>query len=147
MQVNLKTDAPSDRELAKRGLQRIANAVESEEHWRRILDAAGPEQRDELERVVGPLLRFRRSSPCTTPDCESGKAGEYQPVLEVVSATDATDIFHVPIELKLCEDCQKGAVREDFLTDALWAQVIMAWPSSEYPPLRSRTRLRFDRVH
>ena len=147
MRINLKTNAHTDHELQRRSLQKIASAIESEEQWREVLAKATPEQAEELERVVGPLLPFRCAGVCTTPDCTSGKVGAYQPVLVVSNPQRPEEDFHVPIELTLCEDCMKDAALEDFLTDALWSQVILAWPHGEWPPVRRRTKLRFDRVH
>ncbi len=147
MKVNLKTDTPSDRELQRRSLQNIANAVESEEQWAAILATAAPEQAEELERVVGPLLPFRRTQGCTTPGCESGQRGEYQPVLLARNPQHPEDVFHVPIELHLCETCKAEAELSDFLTDEIWSQIMLAWPHGEWPPVRRLTRLTFDRTH
>lgn len=145
MKIELKRDAPSDRELQRHALQKLASAVQDEDHWQQILQAATEEQREELERVVGPLLKFRRVAACTTSTCSSGKPGLWQPALEVLSPDGS--VSWVPIDLHLCDDCKQEATVEDFCTDAIWSQVLLSWPSDTLPPLRNRTQLRFDRVH
>ena len=49
-----------ERDLRKKTLQRLANAVTDEAHWQKVLEKAGPAEREELERIVAPLLTFRR---------------------------------------------------------------------------------------
>lgn len=145
MAINLKRAAPTDLELQKAALQRLADAVQDEAHWQQILDQAAPEQREELERVVGPLLKFKRTKACTTPDCTSGKHGTWQPVLEV--ATLDGESAWVPIELHLCDDCKEGATTQDFMTDGIWAQIMLTWPEGRFPPMKTRTMLRWSREH
>jgi hypothetical protein len=137
------------RSLERRQVQRLANMVTDETHWQHILASAHTEeQREELERVVAPLLVFRRAAVCTTPECVSGQPGVYQPVLEVRSPLAAEDVAYVPIErLRLCEQCKAEAKVQHFLTDDIWQQIMGAWTESTIPPVRRLTTLAFDRVH
>lgn len=140
--------SPSQDEMEKAQLQRFASAVRDDEHWQAILRSADTdEQRAELNRVVGPLLPFRRASPCTTPDCDSGKTGTWQPVLMVSSPTAITEPSYVPIELRLCEKCKEDAQLSHFLTDGIWSQILGAWDDPTRPPVRRLTVLQWDRVH
>ena len=140
--------SPSQRELERQAVQSLANRVSDEAHWQQILSTTQTqEQREELERVVGPMLSFRRSAPCTTPECESGEHGVWQPVLVVASPLAPDEPSWVPIELKLCTSCKESASVEHFLTDDIWAQVLSAWPDPTLPPVRRLVTLQFDRVH
>lgn len=145
MEINLKRDAPSDRELQREALQALANGVQDEAHWDEILSQATPEQREELERVVAPLLKFRRAAVCTTPNCTSGQPGMWEPTLEMLSP-DGT-VSWAPLSLRLCDRCKAAASVEAFCTDAIWRQVLLSWQPDVLPPLRHRTQLRFDRSH
>lgn len=140
------TDTPADLERA--ALQRLANAVVDEAHWQDVLGSAyDAETRAELERVVGPMLKFRRGAVCTTPDCGSGEHGIWQPVLVCRSATaPEQDSAWVPIELRLCDTCKASATLEDFLTEDIWRQTLSQW-TAEWPPTRHLTTLSWDRVH
>lgn len=143
-----KKAEPNEEEHQRQTLQRLANAVRDEQHWQDILAAAEtPESRDELERLVGPKLRFRRACPCTTPECESGDPGLWQPVLEVRSPMTPNAPAWVPIELRLCEGCKSDAEVQHFLTDAIWRQILHQWAVDDPPPVKRLTTLKFDRVH
>lgn len=142
-----KTVTPAQRELERQALQQMASRVLSEAHWQTILTSADGPQREELERVVGPLLAFRRAAVCTTPDCGSGEAGIWQPVLQVRSPLDVGEFAWVPIELRLCPSCKEEAQLDDFLTDAIWGQIMGAWADSTIPPVRRLTTLAWDRIH
>jgi hypothetical protein len=143
-----KPDA-TEAALQRQQLQRLASQVRDEDHWRDILaSATTPEQRDELERVVAPLLPFRRASACTTPDCDSGTPGMWQPVLKIASPIDPAAGAWVPIELRLCDACKAEATLDDFLTDGIWAQIMAALEDETVPPpTRARTSLTWDRIH
>ncbi len=141
-----KPAAPTEQDLQRQAVQRLANAVESEAHWAQVLrDAPSPESRAELERVVGPMLRFRRQFLCTTPDCDSGKPGIWQPSL-VIRAPHVAEPAWVPIELFLCETCKNEATLKDFLTDSIWEQVLEQMSVEAVPPVRRLTTLQFDRI-
>lgn len=130
-------------------LHEMAAKVQDEAHWQSILKTAETdEQREELERVVGPLLHWRKpSTACTTPECSSD-LGVWQPVLVVASPLDPEVTSWVPIELRLCEACKADAVLADFMTDHIWRQVLDAWPhNSVPPPVRRLTTLQWDRIH
>lgn len=147
MQIQKRQTAGA-RALERQAVQRMAARVQDETHWGQILASAETDAvRAELERVVGPLLAFRRAAPCTTPDCDSGKHGQWQPVLVVANPLEADTPSWVPIELRLCDDCKKDARLKDFLTDGIWAQVLKAWSADTLPPVRRLTRLQFDRIH
>lgn len=149
MRINVQPKAtPKQRKLERKHLQRMASKVQSEAHWQQILGSAtSAESRAELERVVGPMLSFRRAAPCTTPDCESGKPGVWQPVLVVKSPIDPDTPAWVPIELHLCHDCKQEADLSHFLTDGVWQQVLEKWDSELPPPIKRLTTLQFDRIH
>lgn len=148
--MNIQKPAGTDREreLERQAVARLASNVVNEAHWQQVLASAETdEQRAELERVVGPMLPFRRAAACTTPGCVSGKHGIWQPVL-VVLAPQALDApVHVPIELRLCDACKAEATLDDFLTDGIWLQVLSVWPGTDWPPVRRLTTLQWDRVH
>lgn len=153
--MNIKPNAkivrkpdPTEADLQRQAVLRLAAQVKSEAHWEHILSSAETEaQREELERVVGPLLPFRRAAPCTTPDCETGKPGLWQPVLVVCSPIAPEDAAHVPIELHLCDECKATASVEDFLVDSIWSQIVAAWDDPTIPPVRQRTMLQWSRTH
>jgi hypothetical protein len=142
-----KKAAPTEQELQKRALQQWANRVESEAHWAQILrDAPSSESRAELERVVGPLLTFRRTFLCTTPDCDSGQPGIWQPTLVIRPPGVDTQAW-VPIELLLCETCKLDASLKDFLTESIWAQVLDQFTDpTTPPPVKRLTTLEWSRV-
>ncbi len=147
LRIVKKPTVPTEAELQRQAVQRLANSVESEAHWAQILKTAeSPESRAELERVVGPMLPFRRAAVCTTPDCASGLPGLWQPVL-VVRSPLAPDPAWVPIELHLCETCKNEATLEDFLTAGIWAQILDQFDATTPPPIRRLTTLSWDRVH
>lgn len=146
LKIVKKPTAPTEEELQRQAVQRLANAVESEAHWAQILrDAPSPANREELERVVGPMLKFRRTFLCTTPDCDSGKPGLWQPSL-VIRAPGFDATAWVPVELFLCETCKLDATLRDFLTDSIWAQVLEQFDPTTPPPVRRLTTLQWDRV-
>lgn len=148
LQIVKKATVPAEAALQREALQRLANSVQDDAHWQQVLDSAtSPESRAELERVVGPLLPFRRAAVCTTPDCASGLTGVWQPVLVVASPLSPTAPSWVPIELRLCERCKAEATLGDFLTDGIWAQVLAQWDPHADPPVRRLTTLTFDRIH
>lgn len=147
LRIVKKPVVETEAELERQAVQRLANAVQDEAHWAQVLDSAEtPEQRAELERVVAPMLRFRRAAVCTTPDCASGEPGIWQPVLVVASPLEAGQSW-VPIELRLCETCKADARVSDFLTDGIWEQILAQWDALAPPPVRRLTSLTFDRVH
>lgn len=138
----------SERELHRQQVQQLASRVRDEEHWQSILaSAANDEQREELERVVGSMLTFRRAAVCTTPDCDSGLPGTWQPVLEVRSPLAVDEPSWVPIELKLCEKCKEDAQLANFLTDGIWSQILSAWDDPATPPVMRLTSLTWEQVH
>lgn len=148
--MNIQKPAGTDREreLERQAVARLASNVVDEVHWQQVLASAETdEQRAELERVVGPMLAFRRAAPCTTPSCTSGKVGMWTPTLLVASPQQPDVPVHVSIELRLCEDCKRDATLDDFLTDHIWLQVMGAWPRGDFPPVRRLTMLQWDRVH
>jgi len=134
---------------ARGALMAMAAKVQDEAHWQSILAKAETDaQREELERVIGPLLAFRRpDTACTTPECDSGEPGVWQPVLVVANPVDPTDTSWVPIELRLCDTCKAEASVEHFVTDDIWRQIIHAWDQPQWPPVRRLTRLTWDRTH
>lgn len=135
-------------DLQRQAVQKLVANVVDDAHWQQILAAAESDaSREELERVVGPLLKFRRAAPCTTPDCDSGEQGLWQPVLVVSSPLAPDDRSWVSIELRLCERCKAEATTQDFLTDGIWAQILDAWTHHQWPPVRARTTLAWERVH
>lgn len=135
-------------ESERKRLMTLASRVQDEKHWQDVLDGCATEvQREELERVLGPMLRFRRGAPCTSPGCSSGKHGIWQPVLVVRSPVDIESPSWVPIELRLCDDCKAEADVADFLTDSIWAQILTQWEKELPPPVRLLSQLKFDRVH
>jgi hypothetical protein len=139
---------PKEPDLQRQAVQRLASSVRDETHWAQILESAETEdQRTELERVVGPLLPFRRAAPCTTPECPSGQQGVWQPMLVVVSPLDSTNLSWVPIELRLCDTCKAEATMRDFLTDGIWDQVLAQWEATIPPPVRRLTTLSWNRIH
>lgn len=143
-----KPKQASEEDLQRQALQRLANNVTNEEHWQTILASAPSEEnRDEIERVVGPLLTFRRAAPCTTPDCQSGLPSLWQPVLVVASSLTPDELSWVTIELRLCDECKQEARLGHFLTDSVWTQIIAAWDSETPPPVRRLTTLSWDRIH
>ncbi len=93
------------------------------------------------------MLPFRRAAVCTTPGCDSGKPGLWQPVLEVRNPFDADPAAWVSIELHLCDDCKGEARVEDFTVPSIWGQVMTSWDPEMGPPVRHRTTLTFDRIH
>lgn len=138
----------SERELHRQQVQQLASRVSSEEHWTAILASAGTDdQREELERVVGPMLTFRRAAACTTPDCDSGDPGVWTPVLEVRSPFAQNDPSWVPIELRLCESCKADAQLASFLTEGIWSQVLANWDDPAMPPVQRLTSLTWERSH
>lgn len=146
LRIVKKATQPTEADLERQAVQRLANSVESEAHWAQILKTADPDSRVELERVVGPMLAFRRAAVCTTPDCDSGQPGLWQPVL-VIRAPQVPEEAWVPIELKLCDSCKNEAQLSDFLTDSIWRQVLDQCAATTIPPVRRLTTLTFDRVH
>ncbi len=146
--IQKRPKTPSEAELHRQQVQALAAQVVDEAHWRTILESAETdEQRQELERVVGPMLTFRRAAPCATPGCESGEQGLWQPVLVVSSPAAVTEPCYVPIELRLCGPCKADAQLSNFLTDGIWSQVLSAWPEPALPPVRRLTTLSWDRMH
>lgn len=139
------TPSPTDEQLAKQQLQRMADAVQNEAHWHEILKTASQAEREELERVVGPLLKFRRTLVCDTPDCTSQKEAKWQPSLRVVNPDGAES--YVPIERKYCDECKKSASMGDFLTSDIWTQILVNWPKDWQPPVRRHTTLTWDKKH
>jgi hypothetical protein len=139
----------AQRALERQQLEKFAARVVDEQHWEDVLASCPtPETRAELERVIGPMLAFRRAAPCTTPECTSGDIGLFQPVLEVRNPITPDDVAWVPIErLRLCQTCYAQARVQDFLTDDIWQQILLAWDPSAFPPVRRLTTLTFDRVH
>ena len=147
LRIVKKPSTPTEADLQRQAVQRLANSVRDEQHWLQVLDSASsPESRDELERVVGPMLPFRRAAVCTTPDCASGQPGTWQPVLVVTSTVNPEAVSWVPIELRLCEACKTEATLSDFLTDDIWKQILEQIESG-WPPVRRLTTLTFDRIH
>jgi hypothetical protein len=139
---------PPVADLERRQLQAYAAAVRDEQHWQDILASAPSEEtRHELERIIGPMLAFRRAAACTTPGCESGKVGTWQPVLELRNPFSPDPIAWVPIELHLCDECKAEATVKDFLTPDVWSQILAQWDNDYGPPVHHRTTLIFDRVH
>lgn len=137
----------SAKELERQAVQRLISNVQDEAHWQQILASAGTDaQREELERVCGRMLPFRRAAPCTTPGCDSGEAGIWQPSLVVACPRTPTDPSWVPIELRLCDACKQDATVRDFLTPDIWSQILTAWDGPE-PPVQRLTTLAFDRIH
>lgn len=146
MRIVRQRPSPSELELQRKQVAALVAAVESEAHWQQILNSATPESREELERVVGPMLPFRRAAPCTTPGCDSGQHGVWQPVL-VVGSPVSLEPSWVPVELRLCDQCKADAAVGDFLTDSIWDQILVNWPEPDAPPVRRLVSLQFDRVH
>ncbi len=147
MKVQTSREPPADEELERRTLQRLANQVRDEQHWADILSKATPSQRDELERKIGTKLRFRRGLPCMSPECESGQPAVWQPSLECRSPFPSEGPSWAPIERTYCETCKGEAELADFLTDAIWAQVLHGWNPDLAPPVKRLTTLKWDRVH
>lgn len=147
LKIVKKATVPSEADLQRRQVQQFAERVESEAHWAQILKSApSAESRAELERVVGPLLRFRRPFLCTTPDCDSGQPGLWQPSLVIRPPGVDTQAW-VPIELFLCETCKNEATLKDFLTDGIWEQIIEQLADQTLPPVRRFTTLQWDRIN
>lgn len=141
---------PAEDLIERQGLQRLVNAVRDEAHWQDILaKAETPESRAELERVVGPMLPFRKAGHCTTPDCTSGLNGIWRPVLVVRSQLTPLSESWCPLEnLSLCKDCKDEAQVEDFLTGTIQAQILAQCEEAGIlPPTWRMTTLSWDRVH
>jgi hypothetical protein len=137
-------DEPTEWERER--LQQFADQVDSEAHWQRLLKTATTDaHRAELERIIGPLLRFRQSR-CTSPGCESGLPAIYQPVL-VLRKRPEDDPMWAPIELRLCEVCKAQMSARDLLVDDIWTQIIKQCVANGDPvPVRLLSQLTFDRV-
>jgi hypothetical protein len=134
------------REEEREQLQAFADQVESEEHWTRLKASAETDDaRAELERVVGPMLRFRQAR-CHTPLCDSGLPPLYQPVLVVRKRPDDPPIW-APIEIRVCAHCKDEMGVVDVLTDDIWGQITRQCIAGGEPiPVRLLTALSFDRV-
>lgn len=139
--------ADSQQDLERQAMHKLVANVVDEAHWQTILATAETEeQRQELERVCGPMLKFRRGAPCTTPGCDSGELAIWQPVLVVAMPQEPDNPSWVPLDLRLCEACKKEAEVEDFLKPSIWSQILAAWEGPQ-PPVKRLTTLSFDRVH
>lgn len=139
-----KVTAAQDFERAK--LQRLADAVRDEEHWQQILDFdTRPEVQEELERLVGPMLRFRR---CDNVNCETKGRGIWRPVLLVrgwpEGPTDRIEVLR-----KVCTDCREETDLSDLLTDEVWERAIDGFKrvGREWLPRRTLTTLTWDAVN
>jgi hypothetical protein len=137
-------ETPRAEELEQ--LREFASKVEDEAHWSRLLASAeSDESRAELERVLGPLLPFRKPR-CHSPSCESGLPPIWQPVLVVRKRPDDAPIW-APIEVRFCETCKKEMGVRDLMTDDIWRQITFQCLSSGEPiPVRLLTQLTFDRI-
>lgn len=141
---------PAEDAIERQGIARLVSAVKDEAHWQTILEKAEtPESKAELERVVGPMLAFRKAAPCTTPDCVSGLHGTWRPVLVVRSQLEPTSETWCPLEnLSLCKDCKEDAAVEDFLTETIQGQILAQCNEAGIlPPTWRMTTLSWDRVH
>ena len=127
-------------------LVNYANQVTSEAQWQAILNNAdSDETRDELNRVIGPLLPFRRAAPCRTPGC-FGQA-IYEPCFEVRAST-VNEPIYAPLEVRFCEACKKEATVEALLPDSVWEQILAQCAEAGEPrPVRWLTVLNWNRIH
>lgn len=144
----LKLIKGADRDVVRvqrEELRAYAAQIQDEAQWSHILSQATPESRQELERVLGPLLRFRRHA-CASPGCE-GKP-EYQPVL-TVRASRFHDPIWAPLELRYCSACKDAIFGASaLLTDDIWSQIVAQCEAAgEYPPAKYLTVLSWDREH
>lgn len=129
-------------------LQAFADLVADEAHWKEILAKAETDaSRAELERLVGPLLPFRKAWRCHRPDCDSGQPALWQPVF-VLQHMDGETSW-APLDIRLCEPCKGEATVEDLLTDAIWVQILAGCADAGLTskPMRGGTVLQFQRVH
>lgn len=128
-------------------LREFASQVEGEDHWSRLLASAETEEsRAELERVVGPLLPFRKPR-CHAPTCESGLPPVWTPVLLVRKRPEDGPIF-APIEIRLCDECKRTMKVRDAITDDIWTQIIRQTVAAGEPvPVRALSQLMFERAH
>jgi hypothetical protein len=127
-------------------LRDFAAKVDDEDHWQRLLASAETdESRAELERVVGPLLPFRKPR-CHAPTCESELPPLYQPVLIVRKRPEDGPIF-APIEIRICANCKAEMTVRDVLSEDIWRQVVNQCLGAGEPiPSRLLTELMFDRI-
>lgn len=127
-------------------LQAFADAVEDEAHWQRLLGTATTDEaREELERVVAPMLRFRKAR-CHTPACDSGQLPIWQPVLVVRKRPEDPPMW-APIEVRYCDRCKDDMTVRDLLTGDIWSQIVRQCVAAGDPvPVRLLTGLLFDRL-
>lgn len=131
--------------IERANLQAFADQVEDEAHWQQLLASADEDRRADLERLVGPLLAFRRPR-CAAPSCDSGLPPVYRPVLVVRKRLEDTPLY-APIEIGLCKTCKAQMRVGDAITDDIWTQIIRQCVACGYPvPDRALTALTFDRV-
>jgi hypothetical protein len=124
-----------------------ANQVTDETHWAQILAAApSDEVRVELERTVGPLLRFRRAAPCSTASCQSLLPAVWQPVF-VVHCTASDEPIWAPLEVHYCDTCKQEIRLADVMTDEVWGQILTKCQATGDNPRRWLTELMWDRIH
>jgi len=132
--------SPEERELEE--LKAYARAVRDEAHWQSILASTDkPEVREELERVVGPLLRFRRG--CAYLGCTSTEPARYEVFLSLEAENGDKSLSDVHISV--CHPCRGKLTVEDVVTDEIWSEVVQqAIRQGVYVPDRKKTELRFD---
>lgn len=143
--LRLVPKSQAAKEAAERArLRDFADRVTDEAHWQAILDSAEtPESRAELDRVVGPLLPFRR---CANKECESGDAGIWVPVLLFRCYLDGPTT-RMTVQRKVCTVCREAITLDDILTDEVWARAIAAYLEADAAwPDRSLTTITFDPV-
>lgn len=135
-----------DDDAEREQLQAFANQVEDEAHWQRLLaTAATDENRVELERVIGPLLKFRQAR-CHAPSCESGELPIWQPVL-IVRKRASDSPSWAPIEIRVCGSCKDKMTVRDVLSDDIWSQIVSKSVAAGEPvPARILSSLTFYRV-
>jgi hypothetical protein len=127
-------------------LVNYANQITSEEQWQELLGKAdSDETREELNRVIGPLLPFRRAAPCHTPGCFG--VAIWEPSFELHSRNQ-TDPIWAPLEVRYCEACKKEATLDALLPDSVWSQILEQMSEAgEERPVRWLTKLNWNRVH
>lgn len=130
-------------------LRTMASQIQSEAHWDAIKASMPAKNAEELEAVLGPMLRHRQAVVCRTPDCDSGQPPIWTPVLSVRSllAPDGQDEWIVRVEVQYCEECHAAITVDHILTDDIWRQIVNDWPHQDRhsPPSRNKTALGWER--
>jgi hypothetical protein len=133
----------TDEDFERQKLERFAELVTDEAHWQRILADASDASREELERVVGPMLSFRK---CLNKECTSGEPAIWLPVL-LLRAYPGGPTSRQMILGRVCTPCKDLITVEDVLTDDVWIRTVTSYTEAGKPwPYRPITTLTFEGV-